>query len=203
MPPICALVHTVSLYTSVIILFSPCREYIFYMIINEFLAKKLISTQFPQWAHLPITRVAKSGWDNRTFHLGDNMSIRMPSDAKYSLQVDKEQKWLPRLAPYLPLPIPEPVAIGVPGEGYPWHWSVNRWLAGETASAERISDLLQFARDLGSFLVALQAIDTTDAPIAGPHSFFRGGDLSHYDEETRESIKILKDRLDVNTLTKI
>jgi aminoglycoside phosphotransferase (APT) family kinase protein len=171
--------------------------------INESLVQKLISTQFPQWADLPITPVAESGWDNRTFHLGCEMSVRLPSGDEYERQVEKEQKWLPKIALHLPLPIPQPIAIGMPSDDYPWHWSVNRWLEGETASAERIGDLVQFAKDLGAFLVALQAIDTTGGPIAGPHSFYRGGDLSNYNAETRQSIKILKDRLDVNAITKI
>jgi aminoglycoside phosphotransferase (APT) family kinase protein len=59
------------------------------------------------------------GWDNRTFYLGKQMLVRMPSAAKYAMKVEIEQKWLPKLAPLLPLPIPEPLAMGEPGEGYP------------------------------------------------------------------------------------
>ena len=73
------------------------------------LAKCLITSQFPQWQHLPIKAVAESGWDNRTFHLGKEMLIRMPSGMEYANKVDKEQKWLPKLAPLLPLAIPASV----------------------------------------------------------------------------------------------
>ena len=72
------------------------------------LVERLIASQFPQWNNLPIWPVALSGWDNRTFHLGKEMIIRLPSGADYALQVEKEQYWLPKLHPLLPLPIPLP-----------------------------------------------------------------------------------------------
>src|SRR5689334_10942073 len=102
--------------------------------INVALVRRLIAAQFPQWADLPIRPVALDGWDNRTFHLGDDMSVRLPSAQWYVAQVEKEHRWLPRLAPLLPLPIPVPLARGVPGAGYPWPWSVYRWLDGEAAT---------------------------------------------------------------------
>jgi aminoglycoside phosphotransferase (APT) family kinase protein len=121
--------------------------------------RRLVATQFPQWAELPITPVKVSGWDNRTFHLGEEMSVRLPSAEGYVPQVEKEQRWLPELAPLLPLPIPVPLGKGVPGEGYPWPWSIYRWLDGERATKGNISDLCRFATDVAEFLVALQRID--------------------------------------------
>ncbi|TIU27926.1 MAG: hypothetical protein E5W38_25070 [Mesorhizobium sp.] len=92
--------------------------------IDTDLVRRLVDAQFPEWRHLPVKPVAFGGWDNRTFHLGDEMTVRLPSAAPYSLQVEKEQRWLPKLAPHLPLPIPEPLAMGEPVAFYPWHWSV-------------------------------------------------------------------------------
>ncbi|MBP9231935.1 MAG: aminoglycoside phosphotransferase family protein, partial [Phenylobacterium sp.] len=134
--------------------------------------------------------------NNTTFHLGDEMSVRLPSHRAYVAQVEKEQAWLPRLAPHLPLPIPQPVGLGEPGEGYPWPWSIYRWIEGETASLDRIPDLPQFARDLAGFLRALQARDVTDGPEAGQHNFFRGGPLATYDDQTRQAIEDLGDSID-------
>jgi aminoglycoside phosphotransferase (APT) family kinase protein len=94
--------------------------------INVSLVRPLIATQFPEWADLPVEPVEHGGWDNRTFHLGTHMTVRLPSAARYAPQVEKEHRWLPKLAPLLPLPIPVPLAKGVPAEGYPWHWSVYR-----------------------------------------------------------------------------
>lgn len=144
-------------------------------VIDTALVTRLIATQFPEWADLPIKQVEFGGWDNRTFHLGEHMVVRLPSAGAYAAQVEKEHRWLPRLAPLLPLPIPVPLARGDPGDGYPWHWSVYRWLDGEIATVERITDLRQFATVLAQFLAVLQQIDATGGPPPGPHNFFRGG----------------------------
>ena len=167
------------------------------------LVARLIATQFPHWAHLPITPVSSGGWDNRTFHLGGQMTVRLPSAKQYALQVAKEHRWLPKLAPHLPLPIPVPLAMGTPGEGYQWHWSVYRWLDGEIATRERIEDLTQFAATLGEFLTSLQRIDSIDGPPPGRHNFFRGGSLMVYDGETRQAIATLGHRIDAAAATAV
>jgi aminoglycoside phosphotransferase (APT) family kinase protein len=164
--------------------------------IDASLVSRLIASQFPQWADLPICPVASGGWDNRTFHLGERMVVRLPSAVEYSLQVEKEHRWLPKLAPHLPLPIPVPLAMGIPDHSYSWHWSIYRWLDGEAASTAPITDLEQFARTLARFLNALRKIDATDGPRPGRENFFRGGSLLVYDRETRESIAALKDEID-------
>lgn len=171
------------------------------VLIDVPLVQRLISMQFPQWADLPIKPVAVGGWDNRTFHLGDQMLVRMPSAEAYAMKVEKEQLWLPKLAPHLPLSIPTPLAMGEPGEGYPWRWSVYRWIEGETASIGSIADLCQFATSLAEFLKALQRIDVTGGPVAGPHNFYRGGLLSTYDAETRQAILTLGDKIDTELVT--
>jgi aminoglycoside phosphotransferase (APT) family kinase protein len=171
--------------------------------IDSDLVSRLVSAQFPQWADLPINPVKFSGWDNRTFHLGDHMSVRLPSAERYIQQVEKEQRWLPKLAPLLPLPIPAPLAMGLPAEGYPWHWSVYKWLEGENATIERISDLCQFSIALAQFLTALQRVAVADGPPPGPHNFFRGGPLSVYDEETRRTIVALNGKIDTDAVTAV
>jgi aminoglycoside phosphotransferase (APT) family kinase protein len=160
------------------------------------LVRRLIAGQFPQWGDLPVWPVANSGWDNRTFHLGDTMLVRLPSAPGYVAQVAKEQRFLPLLAPRLPLPIPLPLAEGAPGAGYPWPWSVYRWLPGEIAANGGIADLPQFAEDLAHFLRALQAIDAGDGPPAGEHSSYRGGPLATYDAETRAALANLRGTID-------
>ena len=164
--------------------------------IDASLARQLVTAQFPQWKHLPIAPVALGGWDNKTFHLGDDMTVRLPSAEAYAAQVEKEHRWLPRLAPSLPLPIPVPLAMGDPACGYPWRWSIYRWIKGENAAIERIADLPRFATMLGKFLVALQRIDPTGGPPPGPHNFYRGGPLAIYDEQSREAIAALADTID-------
>jgi aminoglycoside phosphotransferase (APT) family kinase protein len=169
--------------------------------IDVSLVSRLVGTQFPQWADLPIRPVELGGWDNRTFHLGEHMSVRLPSGAAYAQQVEKEQRWLPKLAPLLPLPIPVPLAMACPAERYPWPWSIYRWIEGENAAVERIADLSQFATTLAQFLTALQGIDAAGGPPPGRHNFFRGGPLAIYDGETRQAIATLGDRIDADAVT--
>jgi aminoglycoside phosphotransferase (APT) family kinase protein len=164
--------------------------------IDAALAARLVAAQFPEWAGLPVVPVDQPGWDNRTFRLGDAMSVRLPSAEAYVPSVEKEHTWLPRLAPRLPLPIPVPLALGAPGGEYPWPWSVRRWIDGRPSSRDRIRDLVAFARDLAGFLVALQSIDPSGGPAAGAHCFHRGGSLRVYDAETHAAIARLGSRID-------
>jgi aminoglycoside phosphotransferase (APT) family kinase protein len=154
------------------------------------LVSRLIAGQFPQWAGLPVHPVPE-GWDNITFRLGAGLSVRLPSAARYAPQVDKEHRWLPVLARQLPLPIPEPVARGAPGCGYPWPWSVYRWHPGEPASRAALPDLPRFAADLAGFLARLYQADPAGGPPPGDHNFFRGGPVAVYDTETRDAIAAL------------
>ncbi|APR98930.1 aminoglycoside phosphotransferase family protein [Wolbachia endosymbiont of Folsomia candida] len=173
--------------------------------IDTALVRRLVETQFPQFRGLHIRPVATSlsGWDNKTFHLGEHMLVRMPSAEKYAMQVEKEQKWLPRLAPLLPLSIPEPLAMGKPGEGYQWRWSIYRWIDGEIAASANIADQCDFATSLAQFLIALQSIDTTDGPLPGQHNFYRGGALMTYYTEVRQAIAVLKGKIDIGTATEL
>ena len=94
--------------------------------IDAALAKRLVEEQMPQWAELPVRPVAKSGHDNRTFHLGDDMLVRLPSTRHHAPQVEKEQRWLPELAGRVSVRIPTPIAVGRPGVGFARPWSVHR-----------------------------------------------------------------------------
>ena len=168
--------------------------------IDMSLLSRLIVAQFPQWAGLPIRPVELSGWDNRTFHLGDHMTVRLPSAARYAQQVEKEYQWLPRLAPHLPLAIPVPLAMGIPAAGYPWNWSVYRWLEGENTTLERVVDLREFATTLAQFLTALQKIEAIGGPPPGQRNFFRGGPLATYDGEVRQAAAVLDDKIDTGAV---
>lgn len=167
------------------------------------LVQRLIDEQFPEWSHLEIKPVQRSGHDNRTFHLGEQMSVRLPSAKSYVPQVEKEQTWLPILTKSLSLPISNPLALGQPNEEYPWPWSINMWLEGETLSHKNINNMNELAQDLGGFLIELQSVDASEGPLAGEHNFYRGGSLSVYDEESRSAIEDSKDVLDSQVLNDI
>jgi len=156
--------------------------------IDARLVEELIAEQFPEWSALPVSAVAISGWDNRSFRLGDAYVARLPSAARYAGQVEKEQTWLPVLAQHLPVSIPRPAARGAPGCGYPFAWSVYTWLPGETAAIAPIADRTAFARQLAGFIHALHRIDPSGAPVPGGENFHRGGSLQVYDAEARKAI---------------
>lgn len=159
--------------------------------------RRLVEQQFPQWACLPVEPVANGGWDNWTFHLGADMVVRLPSASEYARAVEKEHRWLPILAPQLPLPIPVPLAQGEPSADYPHPWSIYQWLDGVTATMGRISDPVQFATDLADFLAALQSVDAADGPQPGVHNWYRGGALRTWDQDTRRAIAELDGYVDV------
>jgi aminoglycoside phosphotransferase (APT) family kinase protein len=152
------------------------------------LVGRLIAAQFPQWAGLPIEPVPSPGTDNALYRLGDDMVVRLPSRERTTGTLKKERRWLPRLAPLLPVAVPVPLAEGMPAEGYPFEWSVYRWLEGENATVERVTDLSQLATDLAHFVDALQQIDPTRGPPPGEHNFFRGEPLAARDAPTRAAI---------------
>ncbi len=163
--------------------------------IDAALARRLIASQFPQWSELPISAVELDGWDNRTFRLGPELTVRLPTGSWYAQQVDKEQRWLPVLAPQLPLPIPTPVGRGRPDLGYPYPWSVYRWLDGVPALKAPIDDLPGFATTLARFLGALGRVDATGGPAPGRHNFYRGGPLATYEQEAFDAIEALGDEV--------
>jgi len=140
------------------------------------------------WADLPLRPVENGGNDHRMFRLGDDLSVRLPSAAGYLPQVRKEQTWLPRLAPQLPLPIPEVRGAGEASASFPAPWSVYGWIDGRRPSPDEIRDDERFAVDLAGFLLALRSADTADAPGPGLHSAYRGGPIEHWDLEMRDLV---------------
>ena len=152
------------------------------MRIDSHLVRSLLRAQFPEYARLPIAQVLPGGHDNRTFRIGEHVAARLPSAEPYAAHVPIEHEFLPRLAKGLPVRIPEPVGLGEAGCGFPWHWTLNRWIPGETGASTDIRDLEPLARDLAAFLSALHAIDATGAPAPGEINFHRGGDLEVYED---------------------
>ncbi|MFE7671776.1 aminoglycoside phosphotransferase family protein [Streptomyces albidoflavus] len=159
--------------------------------VDAVVAGRLIAAQFPHWSPLEIRPVDAQGWDNCTFRLGDEMLVRLPTAREYALAVEKEHRWLPVLAPALPLDVPVPLARGVPDPDFAHHWSVYRWIEGEPATQAVIEDETAFAIHLAGFLVSLQRIDTAGGPAPGLHNWFRGGPLTTYDGWTRAALERL------------
>lgn len=165
---------------------------------DEQLVRRLLVAQTPRWASLPLERVGSAGVDNAIFRLGDDLNVRMPQSEWSAGHVRKEQRWLPGHAERLPLEIPVPVGRGVPGEGFPWPWSVYRWLDGADAVESPVADEHRAARELAGFIAALHQIPTEDGPRSGLHSGLRGTPLPVRDEPVRHSIATVGGSLDAD-----
>jgi aminoglycoside phosphotransferase (APT) family kinase protein len=151
--------------------------------IDAELVSRLVAEQFPEWADLPVTRVASAGTDNAMYRLGEEMVVRLPRLLGGARQIDKEHRWLPYLAPLLPLAVPVPLAKGEPGHGYALPWGVYRWLDGDNAYDAQLTELAGPAVELGRFVAALRRIDATGGPAS-----FRGGPVGAHDEYVRTAI---------------
>ena len=173
------------------------------MELNMDLVHRLVDEQFPQWSGLPITPVAEQGNDNRTFRLGDRLSVRLPSHQSYVAGIAKEDRFLPLLAERLSVAVPAPVATGRPTAQYPYPWSVRHWLPGSTPDRDSKLDRARFARDLGLFLRELRTVPAHDGPPAGAHSFYRGCHPEVYGDQVQAALRELGDQVDVPTCTAI
>jgi len=168
------------------------------------LVSRLVASQFPDWADLPVRPVDVDGWDNASFRLGDTMSVRLPSSEDYVESIQKEQRWLPVLAGQLPLPIPVLLGKGKPGCGFSRPWSVHQWIDGDPVRYEQpVADMPQLASDLADFLAALYRIDATGGPGPGQHNFFRGGPLTVYDADTQEALAALEGHIDTGLAAEV
>ncbi|MFJ8915831.1 aminoglycoside phosphotransferase family protein [Amycolatopsis sp. NPDC102389] len=159
------------------------------VVVDENLVRKLIAAQFPRWAGLAIERWPSGGTVNAMFRLGDDMAVRLPLTKSGAKDVALEQKWLPRIAPRLPTPIPEVLGAGVPADGYPWPWSVYRWLPGENPLPEALGSPVPLAEDLAEFVLAMRRVPPSPSLAPKAH---RGGPLATLDAETRSAIESLR-----------
>jgi len=155
--------------------------------IDDDLVRRLIVAQFPQWAELAVERWPSGGTVNAMYRLGDDLVVRLPLVEGGAKDVALEQSWLPLLASRLPTAIPEVLGAGRPAEGYPWSWSVYRWLAGEHPKAGALSEPVLLAKDLAEFVAAMGSITLPGAPRA-----HRGGTVASLDAPTRAAIEQLR-----------
>jgi aminoglycoside phosphotransferase (APT) family kinase protein len=160
------------------------------------LVRRLLATQFPRWAGLPIAPVPSAGTDHALYRLGNDMVVRLPRIDWAVGQAAREAQWLPRLAPSLPLAIPAPLAQGMPGAGYPWSWSIYQWLPGANATPDQVTDRQRAAQDLAEFILALQQIDPKDGLRCGLHHASRGEPLAMRDAATRAALTDLEGLID-------
>ena len=162
--------------------------------ISSDLVRRLLRAQFPQWADLPLKRFPSGGTVNAIYRLGDDMYVRLPLVEKWAAGIKRETKWLERMRPHVPFEIPEQLAQGEPGEGYPVGWAVYRWIDGELWSVDHLRDEVEGAHDLAQFITSLQRVDATGIePLRIS--------LEPFDAWVRESIEKARDLLDADAVT--
>ena len=157
------------------------------------LVRELLDEQFPRWSRLPLRRVASHGTDHDVYRLGDELAVRMPIVAWAQAQAEVEARWLPRIAPALPLRVPEPKGLGRPSHGYPFVWSVVAWLPGQSADRADV-DMMRAASDLAAFVRALRGFSVDGAHARRERA--RGSPLAELDAAVRDAVERLGDRLE-------
>ncbi len=167
--------------------------------IDEALVRRLLAAQMADFAGLAITRVEPWGTDNAIWQLGDDFVVRLPRIHWAVDQVERDALWLPRIAPHLPVAVPEPIAIGEPGDGYPYPWAVHRWLPGDGATLGRMKDPLSFALDLAEVVSALWTVPIEGAPPASN----RARPLREYSDATRQVIEGASHLIDAKAATRV
>lgn len=176
--------------------------------LDEAVVREMLVEQCPQWAGEPI-RFVLAGWDNAMFRLGDDLMVRVPRRAASVSLIDHEQRWLPELAPNLPLPIPVPVYAGTPGDAYPWPWSVVTYAPGRSGldiaveadwAPDGVAGSIPVATALGRFHAALSRVPVPDDPPRNP---YRGMPLAERQDRVDECIKTCRDVLDAETVERV
>jgi aminoglycoside phosphotransferase (APT) family kinase protein len=166
--------------------------------IDTGLVRRLVAAQFPTWADLPVAPVPSAGTHNAMYRLGDDLAVRLPRIPGAAADVTREHEWVPRLAPHLPVAVPVPIVRGVPGAGYPYPWSVCRWLPGTNPVVGALADPGRLAADLAAFVTALRGVAPAGAPAAG-----RGVPLATRDDATRAAIAASEGLVDTAAVTAV
>lgn len=154
------------------------------------LVRRLVAAQFPQFTDLPIRAVKSAGTVNAIHRLGDHLCVRLPRLPKWAKDLDKELRWLSKLAPCVSLCIPEPLAKGRPTSEFPFTWAIYRWIDGRPYRDDRVHDECKAAKDLAQFVAELRRVDPRGAPRGGRRP------LRELDAVTRAAIESSRDAID-------
>ena len=159
------------------------------------LVRRLVAAQLPEWRGLALDPVLPRGTDNALYRLGSELVVRLPRHAVSVPSLEKELACLPRMRG-LPLAVPEPIARCEPGEGFPFTWAVLRWVDGEPAIPERLTDARETMRSLVELIGELRRLDTSGGPAPGG----RGGPLAPRDAAMRRAVAAMGERVDAGAV---
>jgi aminoglycoside phosphotransferase (APT) family kinase protein len=170
--------------------------------ISAAVVRDLVGAQFPQWRGLPVSQVDSPGTVNAIFRLGDKLAARFPlrtaDPAAVRRALESEAAAARELAAATRFPVPEQVAVGEPGPGYPLPWSVQAWLPGRTGDEDDPAGSEAFAADLAEFIAGVRAIGPRGRVFDGRG---RGGDLEDHDAWMSTCFRKSEGLLDVRRLS--
>jgi len=166
------------------------------------MVREIVAEQFPRWRDLPVRAVPGQGTVNAIFRIGDRLAARFPVQPgdvdSVRRSLSDEADAARELAGRTRFPIPEPVALGAPGAGYPLPWSVQTWLPGVVATGG--GESVAFARDLAEFVRGVRAIGTRGRTFQEDG---RGGVLRSHDAWLRTCFDHSEGLLDVGPLRRL
>jgi aminoglycoside phosphotransferase (APT) family kinase protein len=164
---------------------------------DESVVHALLMQQFPEWADRSVSRIESTGTSNALYRIGSDLVARLPRRPSNGEYVAREQRWLPTLAPHLPLTVPLPVASGEPSEAFGYPWFVYQWMHGDDAIVG-VYDTTQAAIDLAQFINALRLCSIVDAIHQGVAISGRGGPLIERDARTRTEVRKCAGLIDID-----
>lgn len=162
------------------------------------LVRALVDRDLPEHAALPLTPLGATGSTNALFRLGDDLLVRLPRQPGGSAGIDLEAKWLPVIGQKLPVAVPEVLAVGRPGFGYPERWSLVRWLEGSVPAVPGTSRAPgpprgKLVGDLAQVVLAMRAVDVPASAVADPSlDRYRGRALAERDGPTRGALAVCR-----------
>lgn len=160
--------------------------------VDVHLVRRLIDRSLPQYADLRLQSLASSGSSNALFRLGDSLVVRLPRQPGGSTTIEKEARWLPVVAQGVTVGVPEIVAVGEPGFGYPEKWAVTTWLKGQVPTVPWGVDggsSRRVAEGLATFLTELRQVGLPASVNNEPALvWYRGGHLGDMDSEFRQRV---------------
>jgi aminoglycoside phosphotransferase (APT) family kinase protein len=168
------------------------------------LVRRLVDSEFPHYAGLPLSRLDASGSTNALFRLGDDLLVRLPRQPGGGAGIDKEQRWLPQLSRHLPVAVPKTVALGEPAFGYSERWSIVGWIAGELPKACAPDDPPEperssLAADLADVILVLRGLEVPEAALTDPLlRWYRGRPLAEFDKQMRRAIQHCRSIVDLD-----
>lgn len=159
-------------------------------------AQMLVEMQFQHLAPAKMVPFG-TGWDNWAYLVNDTYVVRFPRREIAVPWIMNEAKWLPRLAPLLPLEIPNPELIGEPEGPYPWEFAGYKKLDGVTACQITwdADKRMRAAEPLGRFVRALHEAHPEEAGEDVPQDTIDRAVMPHRVASTRERLDKVVDRI--------